>query len=184
MTAFIYCHLKADNFEPFYVGIGRKKSRAHDRRGRNRWHKHVVSAHGLEVNVFGELPDWEAAQWWEKRWIKALKDAGYNLVNQTPGGDGGPTWTGRKHTDATKAKMSLAAKGNKGNLGRVFSEEHREKLSLSQIGNKKALGRKDSDETRAKKSCSLKGKKFTEEHRKKLKEAWVIRRLKLKGADQ
>jgi len=37
--AYVYCHFKEDDMEPFYVGIGRTKKRAFDMRGRSSWHK-------------------------------------------------------------------------------------------------------------------------------------------------
>jgi len=156
--------------EPFYVGIGRTKKRAFDMRGRSSWHKSIVNIHGIQIEIIDEVPTWEIAQWWEKRWIKTLKNIGYNIANMTPGGDGGPTWTGRKHSEETKKRMSISAKGNKANLGKIFSEEHKKKLSLSQIGNKKSLGRKDSDETRAKKSNAMKGKKYSLGRKRTLEE--------------
>lgn len=157
--AYIYCHLRSDDCQPFYVGISRAIRRPFAKGGRSDWHKRVSEKHGLRVEIISELEGWDLAQQWERHWIKALKAANYELVNQTPGGDGGPTWTGRKHTEETKKKMSLASRGNKGNKGKIFSEEHRQRLSESQIGNKKALGRKDSEETKLKKSLAMKGKK-------------------------
>lgn len=205
--AYVYCHLKRDSGEPFYVGIGRREKRAYDLSRRSKWHKDTVSAHGVRVEIIAEVESWEIAQWWEIRWIKTLKNSGYKLVNQTPGGNGGQTWLGRKHSEETKKKMSIAAKGNKGNLGKIFSEEHRRKLSLAQIGNKKSVGRKDSEDTRAKKSKAMTGKKYalghkwtetqreknilartgqkrTEEQKQRMREAWVKRRSKNKVLEQ
>jgi len=90
-----------------------------------------------------------------------------NLCNLTDGGEGcdgythtnefkqkmrkrmlGNTrWTGRKHSDKTKKKISLV------HLGKKVSKETREKLRLANIG------RKDSLETRNKKSRSKLGEK-------------------------
>lgn len=100
----------------------------------------------------------------EEYWIKRL-DAykkGYNL---TKGGDGtrgyvfteeerkkmslaqkgNKKWLGKKHSEETKAKMSL------NNTGRVFSEETKRKISLSHIG------KKASEETKIKLSIAHKG---------------------------
>jgi hypothetical protein len=198
--AYVYCHIKADDDQPFYVGIGRTSRRAFDKRSRSAWHRRTVEKHGLRVYVIAEVETWDLAQEWERRWIKALKGAGYTLVNQTPGGDGGPTWLGRKHTEETKAKMSLSAKGNKSNTGKIFSKEHRQRLSQAQIGNKKSLGHKDTEETRLKKSEAKKGKKYalgrkwteeqriknvsartgqkrTEEQKQRMRDGWVLRKL-------
>lgn len=156
--AYVYCHIKADDDQPFYVGIGRTSHRAFDKRSRSAWHRRTVEKHGLRVYVIAEVETWDLAQEWERRWIKALKVAGYALVNQTPGGDGGPTWLGRKHTEETKAKIAFGNLGNKGNTGKIFSEEHRRHLSEAQIGNKKALGYHHTEDAKKNISFSMSGK--------------------------
>ena len=61
-------------------------------------------------------------QYWEKYWIEQFKQWGFNLTNQTEGGDGGK---GYKHTDLAKDNM------RKSKLGKPLSEEHKEKISKS-----------------------------------------------------
>lgn len=61
-------------------------------------------------------------QYWEKYWIEQFKQWGFNLTNQTEGGDGGQ---GYKHTDLAKNKM------RKSKLGKPLSEEHKIKISKS-----------------------------------------------------
>lgn len=39
--------------------------------------------------------------------------------------------TGQKRSDETRARMSVAAKGNRANLGRTFSAEHRAKIGAA-----------------------------------------------------
>jgi len=53
-------------------------------------------------------------------------------------------------SEETRAKMSLALKGNKNAKGHVRSEEHRRKLSESQMGNQHWLGKRHTEESRAK----------------------------------
>jgi len=65
-------------------------------------------------------------------------------------------WNGKKHSEETKKKMSLAKKGIK------FSKERNEKLS------KLLKGHIVSEETRSKISKTLKGHIVTEETRKKM----------------
>lgn len=48
-----------------------------------------------------------------------------SLVGRVPG------FLGRKHTDETKARMRLAANGNRANYGRRFTAEHRARISTS-----------------------------------------------------
>lgn len=88
--AFVYAHLEADTGNPFYIGMGEKKIRPwqmnhHSRSG---WHRNVVKKHGVRVEIIADGLDWETAQWWEIKWIKAFRDTEYRLVNQTNGGDG------------------------------------------------------------------------------------------------
>lgn len=61
-------------------------------------------------------------QYWEKYWIEQFKQWGFNLTNQTEGGDGGQ---GYKHTYLAKKKMRDSK------LGKPLSEEQKEKISKS-----------------------------------------------------
>lgn len=87
-----------------------------------------------------------------------------------------------KHSEETKQKMSISSKGNKGNLGRKFTEEHKGKLSNARKGFKPSTlsieksaaghrGIKYSDEIRQKLSESHKGFKHTEETKRKITES-------------
>lgn len=87
------------------------------------------------------------------------------------------------HTDTTKKKLSLAA------TGRIFSEETKAKIgeksrnrsNESKIKLSESLkGKKKSTETKLKLSLAAKGKTKTEETKSKMKEAWIIRRKKIK----
>ncbi len=95
---------------------------------------------------------------------------GYNL---TTGGDGGlgrvPWNKGKKFSDESKAKMSVAHMGNTARRGKKATEETRVKLSESH------RGYKHTDEQKAKISASqkgrvspMKGKKHSEETKKKM----------------
>jgi hypothetical protein len=70
-------------------------------------------------------------------------------------------WTGKKHSEETKRKMSLSAKGKKKS---PFSKEWRENLSKARMGNKNNLGHKASEETR---------KKMSESHKKNPVKYWL-----------
>lgn len=53
-------------------------------------------------------------------------------------------WTGNKHQDITKEKISNALKGNKHFLGKTHSDETKHKMSLSKKENKSQVGNKNS----------------------------------------
>lgn len=79
--------------------------------------------------------------------------------NETSGGDGGATMTGRRHSDATRQKMSMAAKG------RVISARQRELVSIRHKGSIKGPR---PDEVRAKISESQRAR-------------WTIKRERLQS---
>lgn len=138
--------------------------------------------------------DWQEA---ERRWIAQYRADGFDLVNDTDGGDGlnNPgdetrqkmriAHTGRKPSDACRRAVSLALKG------KTKSAETRQKMSASQKGNPKRplsistrqklstanMGRKATNEHREKISVALKGKKKSISHRQAMQEAWKLRRL-------
>lgn len=201
---YVYEHWRLDRDECFYVGKGKGK-RAYDYGNRNK-HWQAVTAKltrigsGYEVKMVATGLSQDEAFSLEIERIAFWKDK-VDLTNILPGGLGGPTWSGKKHTEETKKKISEAAKGNKSNTGRKFTEEHRLKLSLSQIGNKKSFGHTDTEETKLKKSLAMKGKKHslghkwteeqrskniqarkgqkrTEEQKQKMREGWIKRKQK------
>jgi len=73
-------------------------------------------------------------------------------------------WLGKRHSEESKNKMSLAQIGNDNASGSIRSKETREKMSKAKNGNKNGLGnkankgRKLSKETREKMSLSRQGK--------------------------
>lgn len=83
----------------------------------------------------------------EKYWIKKLNTlapAGYNF---TPGGTGGPTMTGRKHSPETIKKMSEAHKGCKNPFfGLKHTTTSKRKISKSLEGNNRAKGMRHTEE--------------------------------------
>lgn len=93
--AYLYVHLEAASGEPFYVGMGDSQKRPWET-NRSRKHKNRANKHGSRVEpITVSNLSYDNAQWWEIRWIKALRDAGYDLVNLTDGGEGAK---GYKHT--------------------------------------------------------------------------------------
>lgn len=115
----------------------------------------------------------------ERFWIAEYRSLGFNLTNQTAGGDGG-RGSGWKHSKETKAKMrqaalgripteearlnmSIAARvsqiGNTNLLGHRHTKDSKLKMSLAHIGNQNAKGHVVSPEARLKMSLAKKGKK-------------------------
>ena len=92
-----------------------------------------------------------------------------NLCNLTAGGEG---TTGYKLSDETRKKMSDYWKGRKSNsYGTVRSDEFKENCRKKMLGNQNFVGKQHSAETKEKMSNSKMGRKFTEEHKKKISEA-------------
>ncbi len=83
---------------------------------------------------------------------------------------------GRKHSEETKRKIGERSKGRW--TGKHHTEETKRKISIGNIGKNK--GRKMSVEAREKMSKWRKGRKFTEEHKRKMsesgKKAWKKRK--------
>jgi group I intron endonuclease len=78
-----------------------------------------------------------------------------------------PWMWGKKHTEETKKKISLA------NTGKLATEEHKRKLSEARAGNKHPMyGKHHSEETKRKISLSEKGKIMSEEAKRKISEAF------------
>ncbi len=73
---------------------------------------------------------------WEMYWIEQFKAWNFNLINETPGGDG-YDWTGRTHKNESKEKMSKAKKGlPTWNKGKNLTKKHKNKLSKAHSGKK------------------------------------------------
>jgi hypothetical protein len=85
--SYVYVHLQEDTGEPFYVGIGYTAGRPWDTDARSDKHKERVAECGIRTHLVRDCVTDPIAKWWEIRWIKALRDAGYDLVNKTLGGD-------------------------------------------------------------------------------------------------
>jgi hypothetical protein len=162
---YVYMHFRSGG-NPFYVGKGTGK-RSHDFSRRNTHHERIVAKDGkqnIEVLVFPRATE-QLALADEILWIKILHESGYELCNQTSGGDGlvNPS-------EEVRAKISAKLKGKK------LSLETRAKMSASQIGNKNTLGKKlpsFTAEHRAKIGQSHKRKVVSEETRAKLSAASI-----------
>ena len=154
--AYVYRHIRKDNNEVFYVGIGSdnqgKYIRAYSKDRNGFWYIIKNKTEYVVEIVFDNIT-WEEACNKEIQLIKEYgrKNLGLGtLVNLTDGGEG--------------------------NLGVVVSEETRIKLREINLkngnkppamwGHKFNLGRKHSEETQKKRSLALKGRTFSDETRK------------------
>lgn len=152
----------------FYIGSAanlKKREREHKQKLVNNKHcnthlqasynKYGISSFTFKVLLFCSKDD---LLFYEQRAINLLQPD-YNMCPIA----GSPL--GRKHTEETKKKMSLAkqgntyAIGNKNCLGYRHSSEAKAKISLSKQGLKPRLGSKVSEETKIKISETKRKKK-------------------------
>lgn len=145
--AIVYRHHRLDKNEVFYVGIGKKESRAFDMVHRNHIWKGIKTRSEVKVEIVARDLSWELACELEQLMISEYGRIDLHsgtLANLTDGGDGSvgvkqsqetidkraDSNRGRKNTEETKRKMSEARKGI------VFTAEHLENLRTSHLGQK------------------------------------------------
>lgn len=140
--------------------------------------------------IFEILDEVPTAEWkfWERHYISLYSSWGFVLENKNPGG-GGPTIHTIETKRKISLSLSGNKNPNYGKTtyikGKKLSEITKKKISLAGMGNKRALGTKRTDETKLKLSMAklgtknpmhgipspLTGKTFSEEHRRKLSES-------------
>ena len=128
---YVYEHIRLDTNQVFYVGKGKNK-RCYSNKNRNKhWHN-ITEKHGYSVNIIVENVDEELSFLIEKELISKYKKLNQSLVNYTDGGEG---FSGAKHTQETRDKMSLLKLGKPTwNKGVAFSEETKNKMSNAKLG--------------------------------------------------
>lgn len=166
---------------------------------------HKYGKDSFSVELIEEVDTAENAYELERYYIEKYNAKVPNGYNLTDGGDGIFGWTmsedmkkelskrvkklhnekkvgmyGKKHSDETKRKMSLSAKGNKNSLGKIKSEETKQKLR------EKNTGKVLSDDTKKKISQNhhdvsgennpMYGKKHSPETIEKIKKTWERKR--------
>lgn len=127
---FLYRHIRLDNNEPFYIGIGTKKKwftdfkteyrRAFEKTGRNIFWKRIINKTNYEVEILFESNDYEfiknkeieLIQLYGKRW----NNTG-TLVNITDGGEGVSGYT---LPDWHKKRLSEARTGTFKNGTKIY----------------------------------------------------------------
>ena len=154
----VYRHIRLDNNQPFYIGIG-SESRANSKHHRSNWWKKIVNKVGYKVDVLYYDLTKELACELEIFLINLYGriDLGSGiLVNMTDGGEG----TVNKSKETCR-KISEKLKGKpSGMLGKKMSDEHKAKIgSANKISLKGSVpwmkGKKHSEET--KNNIGLKG---------------------------
>jgi hypothetical protein len=107
---------------------------------------------------------------------KSLPKDVRDKISQSKQGSTGPN-LGRKFSEESCQKMSIAQKGNKNAKGHHVSDEVKQIISNTNKGNKTKLGRRHTDEARRKMSEShkgkpapMKGRKLSDERRKQISE--------------
>lgn len=156
---YTYVHIRNDNNKVFYVGKG-KGRRVLGKTSRNRWWKNIADKHGFHAEIlfihYDETSSFKA----EEFFIKSFREQGYDLVNQTDGGEGA---SGYKHTDEVKLKMRA------NNLGKTLTEEHKLKISNSLSGeNNHNFGKKFSIEHLLNMRNARLGKKHSDKAKEKM----------------
>ena len=168
---YVYCHLRADTGEVFYIGKG-KGRRAYSDKPYHRsqwWCRTVEKAGGFTVRFLHEGLSEERAFALEVEEIARHREGGASLVNLTNGGDGtaglvrSPEWCammsavhkGKVLSEETKRKISESVR----NSGYVITEEARRKISETHKGQKRSLGYRHTEEWKAKQKEWTKGNK-------------------------
>jgi hypothetical protein len=122
----------------------------------------------FEKSVLSTATNLEALNSLERFWIRELKTLRPHGYNLTDGGDGSFLCSAE-----TRARMSVAQKGNTKAKGHKHSLESRARMSVAQMGNTKAKGFKNAEgyhhtpETKARLSSVMTGRTVSAETRAK-----------------
>jgi hypothetical protein len=167
MTTCLYRHIRLDNNEVFYIGIGNEK-RPYKKQSRSSFWHNIVDKTDYDIEVLAKNLSWEDACELEVFMISEYgrRDLGLgNLVNLTDGGDGMVNLS-----NEVRKRISQANKGNVAwNKGKKMSDEQKLKQSLLMMGRvSPRKGVKLSDATKEKIRAANIGKKMSEEAKLKI----------------
>lgn len=162
---YTYLHCKP-NGDPFYVGKGCGRRSNDFTGGRNQHHKNIIAKHGKENILVYVFPCNSEAEAFadEIQQIAQLRAEGYDLCNQTYGGEGA---AGLVCLPETRKKLAAANAGKQNCLGHKQSGEHKMHISMSLRGKRNALGHIQSEQHKlagAKARTGVKRKPFSPEH--------------------
>lgn len=109
---YVYEYIRLDYNEPFYIGKG-KGNRWRDFSNRNRHFKNICKYTPVAVIILHDNLNEQTAFEYECWYIWYYRDIlGYNLVNQTDGGEGGNIWLNRKDELEKWAEKYVRGKNN------------------------------------------------------------------------
>jgi hypothetical protein len=131
--AIVYQHIRKDNKQPFYIGIGKTIARAKSIHSRNDYWKNIVKKYGYEIEILKSDISWQEACEIEKKYIKKYGrcDNGTGILcNMTDGGDGN-----NNYSKEVIEKMSLKKRNIK------LSQQHKEKIKKG-LSHRKGLPNK------------------------------------------
>lgn len=100
---YTYAHYRPDN-SVFYIGKGHGRRAWSDKNRNPHWNNVTAKRGDHKVEVLAQWPIEQEAFAHEKFLIWCFRDMGYSMANITDGGEGP---TGYRHTEETKAKLSV-----------------------------------------------------------------------------
>lgn len=170
---YLYRHVRDDNNEPFYIGIGTKpassKGFRHEykrafsccvtSRGCYWWRVFLKSGKQIQIDILYESNSYDIIQDKEREFIRMYGRADQgegSLVNLT---DGGVGVSGVKRSVQTKMKLSA------GRIGRKHTEETKKKISVNNARHNKGVSMSEDQ----KKQTSAGVKKYHVNNCKKIK---------------
>jgi hypothetical protein len=158
-VAVVYIHMKPNNRDIFYVGIGNDIRRAYRNEGRNDHWTKVYNKYGKVVDIIAQDISLDAAKEMEKHLIASIGLK--SLCNKTLGGEG---FFGGTHSEETREKLRKASTGKK------FSDETKRKIGEKSKGHPNYL-KSHTEEAKMKISAAFKGKKRSEYFCQRAKES-------------
>jgi hypothetical protein len=133
MTHYVYCHIRPDTEQIFYIGKGTSR-RINSAIGRSSyWNNIVNKAKGFRSIVVATCAEESVALNYEKTLIKKLREDGLNLCNITDGGEG---VSGYKHSLKAKETIGKKSIGNKSRTGQHLSDIQKQRMSFALTGRK------------------------------------------------
>lgn len=133
MKVYIYTLADPRNNEIRYIGkanrISKRLKKHLGEKSNSRRVKWISSLKKLGLKPIIEiLEEVESIEWqyWEIFYINLFKTWNFDLVNGTTGGEGGPTFKGKTHTNETKDKI-------KNSIFMKYGKDNYSKLNLNQV---------------------------------------------------
>lgn len=145
--------------EKYYIGMHSTFNLDDGYMGSGKYIKNSIRRYGIEnfkKEILEFLPDRDSLKKREKEIVNAELIGDKNCMNLTIGGEGGPAFAGKTHSEDNRKKFAEQHKG------RVPSMETRQKLSNA------GKGRIVSDETKKKLSERAKQRFVSDEERQKI----------------